>query len=440
MIDIAQALESIYDEVGYESFYDDLFPAGSFEEKGVYEEGKYNGIAVAIRKGEKKARRYTVTDDHEIINELTCTDDFCLMSPISYAGKSRKSENARFLYAMTIDLDGVETLKNLHALLEQYERGEFFASNKVYWGLPMPTYLVSSGTGIHIYYVFEKPIPLFKNIVKQLEVTKKRLTWQAWTQGASTLVENVQYESLFQGFRVVGTITKNGGRCRAFKVGKKVSIEYLNDFIPEEYRTTEFAYKSELRLEKAKELYPEWYQRRIVEKRPCKTWVCKRDLYDWWIRKIHDGAEQGHRYWCVMTLAAYAKKCAIPIDELEEDAYGLIPFLNTKGDLFTEDDVMKALESYSDSYITYPIHAIESRTAIQIPRNKRNGRKQAIHVKYMNNQRAFKVELGECTNGGRPKKAEEVKEWREAHPEGSKAECNRETGLDPKTIRKWWDA
>ena len=39
------------------------------------------------------------------------------------------------------------------------------------------------------------------------------------------------------------------------------------------------------------------------------------------------------------------------------------------------------------------------------------------------------------------KAAEQVRvyEWRQQHPEGRKADCHRETGLDPKTIRKWWD-
>ena len=32
-----------------------------------------------------------------------------------------------------------------------------------------------------------------------------------------------------------------------------------------------------------------------------------------------------------------------------------------------------------------------------------------------------------------------VYEWRQQHPEGRKADCHRETGLDPKTVRKWWD-
>lgn len=440
MLDISQALENIYDEVDYEEFYDDLFPAGSFEEKGIYENGKYNGIAVSIKKGEKKAKRYTVTDEHDAINEMAASNEFCLMSPISYAGKSRKSEYARFLYAITIDLDGIETLENLQVLINQYEKGDYFADNHVYWGLPTPTYLVSSGTGIHIYYVFKEPVPMFKNIVKGMEKLKRRLTWQAWTQGASVLSENIQYESLFQGFRVVGTITKTGGRCRAFKVGNKVDIEYLNRYIPEDYRVTEFTYKSDLHLDKAKELYPEWYERRIVKMQPRNTWVCSKALYDWWIRKIKDGAEQGHRFWCIMTLATYAKKCGVSKDTLEEDAYGLIPLMNTRGDDFTEDDVMKALEAYNDSYITYPIHAIEARTGIQLPRNKRNGRKQEQHLQLARGIRRIKENMGEVVSGGgRPDKAKVVKEWRKSHPEGRKIDCIRDTGLSKPTVYKWWN-
>lgn len=443
-MDISDALINMYPEVSYETFYDDLFPVGSFEKKGEYEPGKYNGIAISIKEGSKRVKRYTVTDDHEVINELAASDDFCLMSPISYCGKSRKSDNARFLYAIAIDLDGIETIENLQTLISQFEKGDFYADNNVYFGLPVPTYLVSSGTGIHIYYIFEKPIPLFRNIVKQLEATKKRLTWQAWTQGASKLSENIQYESLFQGFRVVGTVTKTGSRCRAFKVGSKIDLEYLNKYIPDKYRTKNLNYKSKLSKEKAKELYPDWYQARIVERRPSKTWVCKRDLYDWWKRKIYEGAEQGHRYYCVLALATYAKKCRIPREELEKDALGLIPFMNTRGDTFTEDDVLKALEAFNDTYITYPIHAIEARTGIQIPKNKRNGRKQKIHMGLISTMRDFLHPNGEWRNKeGRPKgsgtKAQLIADWRAAHPDGKKIDCERETGLSRHTVLKWWN-
>lgn len=443
MIDIVAALESSFDEIHYLDFYREIFPEGSFEEKGVYEDGKYNGIAVAIEKGGKRTKRLTVTDDLDAIADMAASDDFCLMSPISYIGKSRKSSNARLMYALAIDLDGIEERQQWEFFMEQIDRGHEML--KFVWGLPRPTYLISSGTGIHIYYVFQQPIPMFKNIVEQLEKLKKRLTWQAWTQGASSLHEKVQYESLFQGFRVVGTITKakDGGRCRAFRTGEKVTVEYLNRFVPEEYRAKNFVYKSDLHLEDAKKKYPEWYEKRVVHKEPKGHWICKRDLYDWWKRKIRAEAVVGHRYYCLMMLAIYAVKCDIDRAELEEDCMELMEVFEERTDRednhFTEKDVLDALQSFEDKgLITYPVNSIANRSGIAIPRNKRNYRKQEVHVKYMNNQRAFKVELGECTNGGRPSQEQTVREWQELHPDGKKADCIRETGLAKHTVYKWW--
>lgn len=440
MYDILGALKALFEEVHYMDFYRDIFPEGSFEERGEYEDGKYNGIAIAIEKGSKRAKRMTITDDLDTIADMVGSNDFCLMSPISYAGKSRKSSNARFMYALAIDLDGMTERKHWDFFMEQINRGHEML--QFVWGLPRPTYLVSSGSGIHIYYVFKQPIPMFKNIAEELEKLKRRLTWQAWTQGASSLHDKVQYESLFQGFRVVGTITKDGGRCRAFSVGEKVTVEYLNKFVPEDHRAVSFVYKSDLRLEDAKKKYPEWYQRRIVEKRPRNTWTCKKAVYDWWIRKLKEGAEQGHRYWCIMTLATYAQKCGVPRETLEEDAYGLIPFMNTKGDEFTEDDVMHALEAYTDSYATYPIDTIVWRTGIQIEKNRRNGQKQSDHLEEARAIRDIRMRRQgrKWTDGnGRPDKLSVVAEWRSEHSEGTKAECIRETGLSKKTVYCWWE-
>ena len=40
---------------------------------------------------------------------------------------------------------------------------------------------------------------------------------------------------------------------------------------------------------------------------------------------------------------------------------------------------------------------------------------------------------------GRPSKEQLVKQWRIHNPEGKKIDCHRDTGIDPKTIRKWWN-
>lgn len=445
MMTILEYLQKWCDELSPFEFYRLIFPVGDLEQAEVYESGKYNAIAVSI--GNDKIKRFTVNDDLQKVSELAKTDDFCIMSPISYAGKSRASRNARFIYALAIDVDGIN--------LEQYKGQPIGMSDMFYQFdgngpsnyLPKPTAIVSSGTGVHVYYVFEKPIPCFPNIIEQLSVLKNRLTWQYWTQGLTTLPNAVQYESLFQGFRMPGTITKKGTRAKAFLVdgGKKVSVEYLNNFVPEEYRCNNFAYKSNLTLAQAEKKYPEWYDRRIVKGEKKGRWTVKRDLYDWWLREIKAKAKLGGRYWAVQALATFAVKCNIGFDELQKDAIDLVPILDElteqEDNHFTKDDVLHALEAYNENYVTYPRKIIAERTMIPIEKNKRNGRKQAVHMKIISSTRDILYPSGEWRNkDGRPTQAQTVREWRESHPDGKKAECIRDTGLDKKTVYKWWES
>lgn len=437
-----------YDEVGPIDFYRDIFPTGELQEKGIYEKGKYNAIAVEVtnekkKNGKDKVLRHTITDDLDKIREMVSRDNFCLMSPISYIGKERNSDNARVLYALVIDLDGV-IIKNgddpfgLRTLIHQIEN-----INRI----PMPTYIVSSGTGLHLYYVFEKPIMLFKNVVKQLQKYKKELTRIIWQDYITKLSDTVQYESLFQGFRIVGTITKKGARARAFKTGNHVTMEYMNQFVDKEFKAEDFAYKSKLTLAQAKEKYPTWYEERIIQKKPRGTWTVNRAVYEWWKKRILKEAKTGHRYYCLMMLAVYARKAAIDREELENDAFKMMAIFDklpaTDDNPFDEKDVIDALQAYEDKYITYPINSISYLTDIHIEKNKRNYRKRAQHIKIMNAIRDIEYSDSEWRNKeGRPKgsgtKEQIVKEYRENNPDARKSDCIRATGLDKKTVYKWW--
>ena len=436
-----------YYEVRPIDFYRDIFPSGELQEKGIYEKGKYNAIAVEVTKekkenGKDKVLRHTITDDLNKINEIISRDNFCLMSPISYIGKERNSDNARILYALAIDLDGVIIKEGndpfgLRTLIHQIEN-----INRI----PMPTYIVSSGTGLHLYYVFEKPIMLFKNVVKQLQKYKRELTRIIWQDYITKLSDNVQYESLFQGFRVVGTITKKGERARAFKTGEHVTMEYMNKFVDKEFKTDDFAYKSNLTLAQAKEKYPKWYEERIIQKKPRGTWTVNRAVYDWWKNRILREAKTGHRYYCLMMLAVYARKAAIDRDELEKDAFNIMSIFDklpaSDDNPVDEKDVIDALQAYEDRYITYPINSISYLTDIHIEKNKRNYRKQKDHIILMNTMKSLKKQLGEEMKEGRPEgsgtKEQIVKTYREKNPTARKSDCIRDTGLSKMTVYKWW--
>lgn len=170
---MTEYLHQFFDEVEPMEFYREIFPEGELQIKGEYKKGVYNAIAVAVTKerkadGKPKIKRYTVTDDLQAIKDLCETDYFCLMSPISYAGKNRTADNARFLYAFAVDLDHVRItdgepigLRNLwERHIEMLER------------IPKPTFIVSSGTGLHLYYVLDKPIALYSEKVKELQQFK----------------------------------------------------------------------------------------------------------------------------------------------------------------------------------------------------------------------------------------------------------------------------
>ena len=430
-------------------FYREIFPVGSFERKGHFEDAKGNGIAVTVPKaagialeieGDGKAKRYTITDELSELSEVFDMD-FTIMSPLSYFGRRRCGKNARYLYALVFDLDGVG-MPQLRDTLHQMNKDI----------LPQATFVVNSGTGLHLYYVLEEPIPMYPHNQKCLKELKYALTRQIWNRYTSTIKEP-QMQGILQGFRVVGSGSKLGREypVTAYRLGGRVTLEKLLEFIPDSNGEQQYLVglmrKGRLSLAEAKEKYPDWYERRIVKKERRGRWTVKRDLYDWWLHRIGDEIRVGHRFYGIMTLAIYAKKCDIDEDELREDAFSLLKPYDDMSiediNRFTKDDVVCALEMFNEDYVTFPRDDIARLSGLSMPVNKRNWRKRRDHLQVMNTMKALKKQLGESVKEGRPAGSGtaqgRVQEWRQQHPEGRKADCHRDTGLDPKTIRKWWD-
>ena len=139
-------------------FYREIFPEGSFERRGHFEDAKGNGIALVVPpkngvaleiQGDGKAHRHVITDELKELEDIKDTE-FTIMSPISYFGRKRNGKNARYLYAMVFDLDGVG-MPQLRDTLHQMNKDI----------IPKATFVVNSGTGLHLYYVLTVPIPMF---------------------------------------------------------------------------------------------------------------------------------------------------------------------------------------------------------------------------------------------------------------------------------------
>ncbi|ACZ01942.1 hypothetical protein CEP89_00020 (plasmid) [Streptobacillus moniliformis] len=439
------------DRIDLYGFYEFVFMRNNeypFELKGKenYVEGQYNSIIVNIKK--EKSFSKIITRDLEELPEFE-GQDFVITSPITYIGRNRNSNNARYCYGIAFDIDGV-FLSNLQDLLHQMRTKR----------LPIANLIVNSGNGVHLYYLFEKPIALFDNIKVLLKDFKYKLTVEIWNMYTSSISEK-QVQGIFQGFRLPGTKTKFGEIVTAFKFNDipYATIEYLNNFIYEEKKRltmdqiamiNKSTYRhSKISLEKAKELYPDWYERRIVKGEKRGKWNIKRDLYDWWLNKIKGNeVKEGHRYFCLMSLAMYAIKCNIDYEELKKDSYSLLaPMENltmNEDNHFTKEDIEDSLKAFRENYSTFPRKDIEKITGIIIPPNKRNGRKQKEHLLRARILQNLDFPNGEWRNkNGKPigegTKENIVIEYKKNNPNATMYRCQKETGLSKNTVKKYWN-
>lgn len=420
---------------------------------------KYNPIVFyqEVVDGQKKNRhRIILKEDDESLRFLSGRK-FAIMSPITYVGRNNTQENARYLYALAFDLDGV-SMRCHHKMFDLVEKGI----------MPMPNIIVNSGHGYHLYYLLENPVALYPVIVPLLNRVKHGLTNILWNMGTSEL-EDRQYQSILQSFRLPGTLTKFGKRIRAFVTrSDRYTLEDLNGYLskyklsPEELFvcTGKAKYNPKgVTLSEAERMWSEWYFSRVVQKkRVGRKWHVNRAVYEWWLHLLQeadDEIKEHHRYWCILTLVIYAVKCDVPRDEVLADALALVPkmdsYTKTEDNHFTESDVYDAMLAYDENYNKWPIKTIEDTTTIRIERNRRNGRKQDEHLMIARATRDIvSKQRGKRSwrdGNGRPyaipdnsKECALVTSWRKENPDNmNKSQCAKETGLDRKTVRKWWD-
>lgn len=471
-----------------DSFYRSLFPEGSLQKRGDDSDGKPNLIVLedtgkeidqgTDAKGNKLVKRvmhrYTVHDDLDELEHLRdvsiSQNTFMFLAPVSYYGKSRNSRNARFLHAIMIDLDYVGT-RQLANLLRQMERGV----------IPYANYLISSGTGLHVVYKLERPVPLMTRYVAGLQVLKRELTDRVWNANTSDSdPDKKQSQGIFQGFRMVGTATKLNGdignpkykqpyavECFSHDETPPATIPYLLSFIPKlrdkedmEGLDALSALTKEVRkttpIAEAKEKWPEWYEKHVVNDEPLGGWLYGRAAYDRVLSVIREHVSVSHRYWCIFYLAVMANKCGVPQDELEDDAYGLLErfdALSVEPDnRFTANDVAAALEAYEGGLASgrarrYTQDFCERKAAVEYGEKMGHGSNppekrlpKDLSLKKARYERDLKQEMKGTTwwnKDGAPKKAMQVWQSATENPGLSVAALARRAGVSRPTVYKW---
>ena len=447
--EVVARLENQFEEVRGQEFYEEIFPDNEVSGENRQDYSKPNAIYL-WRDGSRQRRRIMLQDTwEEDYMEYVDENPRALCSGLVYRGRANRLDNAQKMNALIFDLDGVGDME-LSILLRRCEQPP-----EALRSLPMPTYIVASGTGLHLYYVFEDPIDLFPAIKQQMKALKDDLTYRLWDKGGTTQLDSIQYQSIAQTFRMVGSINeKYGNRLRAFRTGEPVTLETLNAYVIRPENKVDLSchkIKGKTPIDEAKKKWPDWYQSTVIEgKKSAERWdiagkVHGSDpyaLYHWWIRQATK-IKGGHRYFFMFCMVAYARKCGVPYSQLQEDMKDVYDYLKTiphKSPL-TKDDMKSALKAWKKDFYNLRLHDIERLTEVSIPRNKRNGRPQVLHLKMA---RAIRDIAHEASGkdwregNGRKPKNQIVADWQTAHPDGRKADCIRETGLSKPTVYRWW--
>lgn len=448
-------LDKLFPQVGPMEFYAELFPAGSLERAGSTSDHQGRGITLQLLPGDGKTsrtvRRAYVFDGLAELPALMASDHTTVMAPMTYWGKARSLRNAHMMHAIAVDLDGPRLYEDTGF------KFNFFA--QVHNGIQIPpTFTVLSGHGLHLYYLLEEPWPMYPANQQAAQTLKRALTEHIWTSWNST-IEKPQIEGINQAFRLVGGVSKLGRDypVTAWRSGAPVTLDQLTDIIRNKKARNAVTVMLQPRInwDEAAEQYPEWAKRVQERKheqaeRPrhggtlTRAWPVNRGLYEWWLGHAAE-ASYGHRYFYLMTLAIYAAKCQVPKEEARAAALALLELLTQNGPPdhpMTKQDVDAAFRAYSDAYLTFPRKTVEELTAIPIPPNKRNHRKQPQHLKLARAARDIDDPEGtwRAKGGSATSKEDRVRAYLGTHPDATPTEVARAIGVSRPTVYKYMPA
>lgn len=382
---------------------------------------------VIIDEDTDKVNKHIVTMSiSEAIMECSERNDM-LMGGCTYFNNWISKKSAKDIYSFIIDMDNVYS-----GVLNSALRADWKTASGEQ--LPKPTYIVNSGTGLHLYFVLTEPIPNYKLTTENLDKLYRAL---AVGQTTKRVYLRQQVQWFGQDFRMAGGKNKYNEQNTVFRVGDKWDIDELGRAVG--LKDVHFVRYGEPRQKKPQEIIR-------AKRNKGKGWYSNRAFYDYALKNCEDKTKEGNRYTSMCALSVIAWKCAVPMSELERDLLSLLPTYNKDATrIIKEKEVYSAIKMYNERAMLTQRERLEHWQGWEYKPIKRREKplKQAVHLRLARNQLALMKEMG-IASQGRPQesgtKKQIVLEWRSEHPSGTKSECHRDTGLSRTTIGKWWNS
>ena len=455
-------LRGLYEEVSPYTFYEELYCDKTLDDSVVVTFGddhklewcehnpiqktiKAMSMAEAIEMGFNYANMY--------------------LPPCTFFNNYNSSKCMENLYAIVVDFDGDKdgvSKELMDWLIKRINDDNEFVS---------PTFLTNSGHGLHLWYVFDKPLPMYasnKRLMRDL--------YAAIHQTLNDLNAKPQRHHITQAYRIVGSKTKINTVTTAFRTGDVYDVnELLKQFgvnvrlgegesAPSE-QMMKLAYAIRDKLGVAIPDEDSWKSvheyiaenkdafNKISTRNPSRRYR-KADGSGWgsfdWYKRMKDSiilkTPDGHRYTSLMAFMIIGYKCNIPFDQVKRDEDDIILKWQMREKSFPHrfnDEYRDRIDNcYSEKYLKVTKEQLEDWLGFEMHSSfRRNGRNRELHMKIMSGTRDILHPNGSWRNKeGAPTKEEIVRQWRKEHPTGKKIECERDTGLSRHTVLKYWNS
>lgn len=324
----------------------------------------------------------------------------------SFFGGWPKERLVNNVYAFVIDLDGVSPA-DLRVLLKR-EITKF-----------PPSYIVNSGQGVHIVYMFTVPVAGYTKRKKVLKQAIKALAGLFKVKTYSYKVDPTA--TLVHPYRVVGSRTKLGQTAKAYKVGEKREVVEMLKLLNIDTYLFEKHEKKQTTQRKARS-----YNNEVAVLPTGRV-----RFYDSTYERVRHEVDEGHRYLSLFALAIIAYKCRIPRAQIEEDIGDLVDLFNQKEHVkrVRENEIEKAMMGYSQKFVKVNSYTLEEYLGFTFHRStKRNGLKQREHLL-----------IARAVKDARQKATKEIqmKRYLQEKPEASLKQIEEDLGWSRRTIVKY---
>jgi len=267
----------------------------------------------------------------------------------------RTAEKVR---AFCIDLDSVST-KDLKDLVKNR-----FSKIK-----HSPTYIVNSGNGLHLIYLYREPLDISAGgrLFGARELLKKLITHFEPSKRHGYKLDG-QSANLVQPYRVPGSLTKAKMISTVYKSGPEYSLSEMEEWL-------------QWRIFNAEEKPTSNSKKNNVHHFPNG----KNGFYQYCLKKIRF-PEKKNRYLAMFGLAIIAWKCRIPQERLERDLKDLLNYYNSharqsSAGLMKENEIDKAMTGYNNKFVKVTSKKLSEYLGIEFKKAKRNGLSQKEHLK-----------------------------------------------------------